>query len=220
MPMLPTLPSRSRISRAALLLALWFPLFCQAQDPLPTETEQVIQPELDRRQLLIPRIDTEDFEIGAYAGLLSIEDFGAKPVYGGRLVYHMTESFFVEGMVGKSSVSDEALRALGLPLFPSRDQELTYYGLSVGYNFLPGEIFIGRSRAMTSTLYLLAGVGNTNFASEDFFTINIGVGIRVLPVDWFALHLTLRDHLFESDILGSKEMKNNFELTFGMSVYF
>lgn len=212
--------SRSSISRAALLLVLWVPLFCQARDPLPAETEQVIQPELDRRQLRIPRIDTEDFEIGAYAGVLSMEDFGAELVYGGRLVYHMTESFFVEAMLGRSSVSDEAFRELGLPLFPSRDQELTYYGLSVGYNFLPGEIFIGRRRAMTSSLYLLAGVGNTNFINEDFFTVNIGVGIRILPVDWLALHLTLRDHMFESDILGTKEIKNNFELTLGLSAYF
>jgi len=39
-------------------------------------------------------------------------------------------------------------------------------------------------------------------------------------VDWLALHLTMRDHIFESDILGTKAIKNNFELTLGMSVYF
>jgi outer membrane beta-barrel protein len=168
----------------------------------------------------IPRIDTEDFEIGAYAGLLSVEDFGAKPVYGARLVYHVSEDFFVEGMYGKSSISDQALCDLGLCLFPNREEDLMYYGLSVGYNVLPGEIFIGRGNAMTSAVYLLAGVGNTSFLDESHFTINVGMGIRVLPVDWLALHLTMRDHIFESDILGTKEIKNNFELTLGMSVYF
>jgi len=63
-------------------------------------------------------------------------------------------------------------------------------------------------------------VGNTSFLDESHFTINVGMGIRVLPVDWLALHLTMRDHIFESDILGTKEIKNNFELTLGMSVYF
>ncbi len=210
----------SRITRVALLLALLAPVISQAQVPEPKETEQVIQPEVDRRKLRIPRIDTEDYEIGAYTGILSVEDFGAKPVYGARLVYHVSEDFFVEGMYGKSTVSDQSLCDLGLCLFPNREEELTYYALSVGYNFLPGEIFIGRRNAMTSAVYLLAGVGNTGFLDENHFTINIGMGIRVLPVDWLALHLTMRDHLFESDILGAKEVKNNFELTFGLSVYF
>ncbi len=210
----------SWIARAGLLFALLLPVVGVAQNPQPGETQQVIQPEIDRRQVHIPRIDTEDFEIGAYAGLLSIEDFGAKTVYGGRLVYHVSEDFFVEGVYGKSTISDEALCNLGLCLFPNREEELTYYALSVGYNFLPGEIFIGRRRAMTSVVYLLAGVGNTSFLNEDHFTINVGMGIRVLPVDWLALHLTMRDHIFESDILGTKEIKNNFELTFGLSVYF
>jgi outer membrane beta-barrel protein len=212
--------SCSGITRVALLLALLAPVFCQAQDPEPGETGQVIQPEIDRRQLRIPRIDTEDFEIGAYFGLLSVEDFGAQPVYGVRLAYHVTEDFFVEGMYGKSTISDQALCDLGLCLFPNREEELTYYALSVGYNLLPGEIFIGRRTAMTSAVYLLAGVGNTSFINEDHFTVNIGMGIRVLPVDWLALHFTMRDHLFESDILGKKEVKNNFELAFGLSVYF
>ena len=216
MPML----NRFNVARAGLLLMLFAPAFSQAQDTQPSATEQVIQPEIDRRKLRIPRIDTEDFEIGAYTGLLSVEDFGAKSVYGLRLAYHVSEDFFVEGVYGKSTVSDEALCKLGLCLFPKREEDLTYYALSVGYNFLPGEIFIGRGRAMTSVVYLLAGVGNTNFINENRFTVNIGMGIRILPVDWLALHLTMRDHLFESDILGTKDLKNNFELTLGLSVYF
>ena len=218
--MQPLMLTCSRITRTGLLFALLLPAVCLAQETEPKQTEQVIQPEIDRRKVHIPRIDTEDFEIGAYAGILSVEDFGAKPVYGIRLAYHVSEDFFVEGMYGKSTISDQALCDLGLCLFPNREEDLSYYGLSVGYNVLPGEIFIGRGNAMTSAVYLLAGVGNTSFLDESHFTINVGMGIRVLPVDWLALHLTMRDHIFESDILGTKAIKNNFELTLGMSVYF
>ena len=213
-------PSFLAMTRAGLSLLLLAPVFSQAQDTSPKGTEQVIQPEIDRRSLRIPRIDTEDFEVGAYTGLLSVEDFGAQLVYGVRLAYHVSEDFFVEGVYGKSTVSDEDLCRLGLCLFPNREENLTYYALSVGYNFLPGEIFIGRRNAMTSAVYLLAGVGSTSFINEDRFTANVGMGIRVLPVDWLALHLTMRDYLFESDILGTKELKHNFEMTFGFSVYF
>jgi len=220
MPMQPHKPTYRPVTCAGLLLALLLPMAGFAQGPERAETEQVIQPEIDRRQVRIPRIDTEDFEIGVYTGILSVQDFGARPVYGARLVYHVAEDFFVEGMYGKSTVSDQALCNLGLCLFPSREEDLTYYGLSVGYNFLPGEIFIGRGNAMTSAVYLLGGVGNTSFLDEGYFTINVGMGIRVLPVDWLALHLTMRNHMFESDILGKNDIKHNFEMTLGLSVYF
>jgi outer membrane beta-barrel protein len=211
---------RPPFSCTGLLLALLFPVAVLAQNPEKSATEQVIQPEIDRREIRIPRIDTENFEVGAFAGILSVEDFGAKPVYGARLVYHVNEDYFVEAMYGKSTISDQALCDLGLCLFPSREEDLTYYAMSVGYNLFPGEVFPSSKRAMTSTVYAVAGVGNTSFIGEDHFTMNIGVGIRMLPVDWLAVHITLRDHIFESDLLGSQAIKNNFELTFGVSGYF
>lgn len=205
----------------AILTLLAAPLAAWAQEQTPTPTtESVIQPELDRRDVVLPRIDTEDIEVGGYFGILSVEDFGANPVYGARLVYHVSEDYYLEGIYGVSTVSDEALCNLGLCLFPTRKQDLTYYALSVGFNFFPGEIFIGKKRAMTSAVYALAGVGNTSFLNEDRFTINVGLGIRVLPVDWMALHITVRDFLFESDVLGSNKITNNFELTAGVSIYF
>lgn len=202
------------------LLALFIPSAGFAQPDNPGEGDQVIQPQIDRRDIRTPQIDTEDFEIGLFGGILSVEDFGAEPVYGARLVYHVSEDFFVEGLVGKSTVSDQALFNLGLSLFPTREEELVYYALSVGYNLLPGEIFLGGKKARTSSVYVLAGVGNTSFATEDNFTFNLGLGIRILPTDWMALHITLRDYLFKSDILGTNEIKNNFEWTFGLSVFF
>lgn len=191
-----------------------------ADGPLTRSPEQVVEPRVDRREVTIPRIDTEDFEVGIYGGLLSVEDFGSSSVFGGRLVYHVSEDFFVEGVYGQSTVTDEALCNLGLCLFPTREQDLKYYALSVGYNFFPGEVFLSKSRAMTSAVYVLGGVGNTSFLGEDRFSFNFGIGIRMLPADWLALHVTVRDYLFESDILGTNKMTHNFELTAGVSVYF
>lgn len=191
-----------------------------AQSDRPADTDQVIQPQIDRRDIRTPRIDTEDFEIGLYAGSLSVEDFGAETVYGARLIYHVSEDFFAEGVIGKSTVSDQALFDLGLSLFPNREEDLVYYALSVGYNLFPSEIFLGRKKARTANIYLLAGVGNTSLATEDYFTFNLGLGVQILPTDWLALHMVLRDHIFESDILGSEEIKHNFEWTFGLTAFF
>lgn len=215
------LPHNLKYFSCVLVLSvLLVPSAAFAQSDSPSNNDQVIQPQIDRREIRTPRIDTEDFEIGLFAGVLNVEDFGSEPVYGARLVYHVSEDFFVEGVVGKSTVSDQALFNLGLPLFPTREEDLIYYALSVGYNLFPSEIFVGQKKARTANIYLLAGVGNTKLADEDYFTFNLGLGVQILPTDWLALHLVLRDHLFESDILGTNEIKNNFEWTFGATIFF
>jgi outer membrane beta-barrel protein len=184
------------------------------------EQEQVIRPELDRRDIKIPKIDAQDFEIGVYAGTLSVEDFGAKSVTGVRLSYHITEDFFIEGTYAKSKISDESFRRLGIALFPRQEEDLEYYNLSVGVNLFPGEVFVGKKWAMTSAVYLIGGVGETSFVDRDNTTFNFGVGVRLLPSDWVTIRVEMRDHLFESDLLGKNELKHNFELSAGVSIYF
>lgn len=205
---------RSRVYLLSLLsLAATGTALAQSQEP-------VIQPQVDRRDIRIPRIDVDDIEIGIYGGVLSVQDFGSNSVEGARVAYHLTEDFFIEAAFGRSMVSDESFRRLGIPVFTEPEADLEYYHLSVGYNLFPGEIFFGRNWAMTSAVYLVGGVGNVTFNNEDNHAFNFGIGIRVLPADWLALRAEIRDLLFESDILGKNELKHNFELTFGISVYF
>lgn len=204
----------------ALLLAHAGAVWAAEGDAPDSAPEQVIQPSIERRDVTLPRIDTEDFELGIYGGILSIEDFGSNGVVGARAVYHVSEDYFLEGAYGVSQVSDESLCNLGLCLFPSRKEDLSYYALSVGFNFFPGEVFLGKNRALTSAVYVLAGAGNTSFLDEDRFTVNLGLGIRMLPTDWLAIHVTVRDFVFESDILGVNKITHNFELATGLSVFF
>ena len=194
----------------ALLLLLGLivlrPALAQTQEP-------VIQPQIERRDIQIPKINVDDIEVGIYGGILSVEDFGASSVTEGRIAYHLTEDFFIEGALGRSTVSDESL-------FTEPDTDLTFYHLSVGYNLFPGEVFFGNNWAMTSAVYLIGGVGNADFNDENHTMFNFGIGIRALPKDWLAIRAEMRDLLFESDLLGKNELKNNFELVLGVAVYF
>lgn len=196
---------------AGLLLAA--PAFAE-------QPEQVIQPELDRREIRIPQIDADDIEIGIYGGTLSVEDFGAEVVTGARIAYHVTEDFFVEAVAARSTVSDESFYRFGIPILRDREVDLTFYNLSVGVNLFPGEVFFGRNWAMASAVYLIGGVGNVNFNEENHNAFNFGIGLRLLPTDWIAIRAEIRDHLFESDLLGKNELKHNFEFSLGLSVYF
>jgi outer membrane beta-barrel protein len=187
----------------------------------PAPAEQVIQPQLERREIKVPQIRSQDIELGAYTGVLSVEDFGSDTVNGWRLAYHVTEDLFLEGAVGNSSVTDEQFRAF-LPggIFQKPEEPLEYYNVSIGYHFLPGEVFIGARHAMGSGVYILAGIGHVKFADIDAAAFNFGLGVRLLPWDWVALRVEMRDHVFDTDILGKNKTTHNFEWTLGLSVYF
>ena len=183
---------------------------------------QVIQPQIERRTIDVDKIDTEDFEIGVFAGLLSIEDFGSNMVIGARAAYHVTEGVFFEAAYAKSDAGETSYERLsgGAPLLTDTQREYTYYNVSVGYNLLPGETFLGEGWAFNSALYVIGGVGITSFADDDRFTVNFGAGYRFLATDWLAIHLDARDHIFNIDLLGKEKTAHNLEMTTGITVFF
>ena len=203
------------------LLSLVFqPALSEEDAPEPESTqEQVIEPDIYRRDINVPRIDTENFEVTAYYGVLDVEDFGTEPAYGLRVAYHITEDFFLEGAYGVSETSDETLENL-TTFNILRSEDINYYSVSIGYNIFPGEIFLGRNFAMTSSFYLMTGVGNVEFNEEDEFAYNIGFGFKVLPTDWLSLRLDVRDIVYETDLLGDNEFTNNFEITGNVGIFF
>ena len=186
------------------------------------EPGQVIDPQVERRKIKEPKIDREDFEVGAYAGIMSVEDFGSDIVYGVRLAYHITEGFFMEATVGQTEAGRTSFEVLsgGAELITDSERRLTYYNLNVGYNIMPGEVFFGEGRAFNTNLYLIAGLGSTTFAGDDRFTVNFGAGYRFLLTDSVAMHLDFRDHLFDIDVIGEEKTAHNIEAHLGVTVFF
>jgi outer membrane beta-barrel protein len=184
--------------------------------------ELLIEPEIARREIVEPEIDTEDFEIGLYAGLLNIEDFGTSGVYGARFAYHLTDGIFMEAAIGTSEAKETSFELLGgdIQLLTDDQRDFTYYNLSVGYNLLPGEVFLGGKYAYNSQFYLIGGIGSTRFGGDDEFTVNVGAGYRLLINDWLTLHLDARDHMFESDLFGETKSTHNFELHGSLTYFF
>jgi len=193
-----------------------------APAPASEPPGQVIDPAVERREVKEPQIDREDFELGAFIGVMSVEDFGTDFVYGARLAYHVTEGFFVEGTVGQTEAGLTSFEVLsgGATLIDDDDRTFTYYNLNLGYNILPGEGFIGEGRAYNTNFYLIAGLGSTRFAGDDRFTVNFGAGFRFLLTDSLALHVDFRDHLFDIDLLGEEKTAHNLEGHLGVTVFF
>lgn len=213
---------------AALLLSGcgWFHRGDKASNQLVVEEPQaeptIVEPQVKRRQVKVPKIKAKDIEFGGYFGALSIQDFGTNPVYGVRAAYHVSEDIFMEGYLARSKAGTTSLEDIfpNVQVTSDAGRRFTYYDLDLGYNVLPGEIFLGRGRAFNSQLYVTVGMGDVKFAKKDQFALNFGVGERFVITDWLAFHLDVRDHVFETVLTGRTKNVNNIEATLGLTTFF
>jgi outer membrane beta-barrel protein len=204
-----------------LLLASGSALAQQQPATPRADSNQAVVPEVERREVKLPKFPSNDIAVGLFAGTYATQNFGASPVVGLRLGYHVTEDWFVEGTAARSKVSDEAFRQV-LPggIFTDPHEKLTYVNFSAGYNLLPGEVFPTAKRAKATALYLIAGVGSTKFNEQRSQTVNFGLGGRLMLLDRAALQFDMRDHVFALDLLGKRQNTHNLELTGGFTWYF
>jgi len=219
----PLLLSAGRACLLSVMLTLCaVSVQAEEQNPTDEQLKPVIKPEIDRRELNEANIDTENFEVGLFTGIISIEDFGSSSVFGARLTYHITEDLFVEGTYGRAKGGTTSFENLsgGAPLLTDKQREFTYYNASLGFNLLPGEAFIGRNHAFNTAFYIIAGAGSTKFAGDERFTLNYGVGYRFIATDYMAIHMDFRDHFFNIDLLGEDKTAHNLEFTASANFFF
>ena len=205
----------------AIALAASAVLSAPARAAEVSAADQAVVPQVDRRDIRLPKFPNNDFEVGLYGGVYSTQNFGSSVAGGVRLGYHITEDFFVEGAFGTTKVSDEAFRRI-LPggIFTGDTEKLVYSNLNVGMNVLPGEVFLGGSYAMPSQVFILAGGGTTRFNGQRMQTVDFGVGVKVYVKDWFAVRVDMRDNIYTLDLLGKRDRTQNVELNAGLSFLF
>lgn len=210
-----------RVCLATLCVCCLLPHSVSAQTD-DDELGQIITPDIERRTIKEDMLDSENFELGIFGGLLNIEDFGSNAVTGVTLAYHVTEDFFMEAAYGQSRTEKTSYELLsgGVELLTDEQRDLRYYNLSIGYNLFPGQIFIHDKWAFNTRIYLIAGAGNTEFADKEYFTYNMGAGWRLYATDWFAFDLSMRNHAFTHELFGESKSVNNLEARMGLSLFF
>jgi outer membrane beta-barrel protein len=183
--------------------------------------DTVITPQPERREISEANIDSENFEIALFAGVISIEDFSSSAMLSARLAYHIHANFFVEAAYAQATAGDTSFEVLsgGVPLLSDDDRQYRYYNLSLGYN-LNGETFLSDSLVLNSSTYFTLGAGSTEFAGDEHFTVSLGAGYRLLLTDYLSVRLELRDQLFNSEIIGQSKTTHNIEYGLGLSVFF
>ncbi len=184
--------------------------------------EEIINPDLERRELKERKIDSEIFEFGVFAGIMSIEDFGSNDVYGARMALHVTEDVFFElsgGTAKMLATSYEQFSGDIAPILSENERKLTYYDLALGVNLFPGETHLYR-RAFHHHLYLVGGGGNTLFGGDEHFTYMFGGGFRLFVTDWISLRMDVRNHVLTHSLFGEEKEVQNLETHIGLSVFF
>jgi outer membrane beta-barrel protein len=193
-----------------------------SQQSSQQEAEQsVIEPNIERRDINEANIDSENFEFGLLVGVISIEDFSSSMVLGARAAYHVNEDFFVEATYGQADAGETSFEVLsgGAPFLTDEERNYRYYNVSLGYN-LNGETFFTDNLVFNSATYLTLGAGSTEFGGDERFTLTLGAGYRLLLTDYFALHLNVKDHLFNSELIGAEKTTHNIEYGLGATFFF
>lgn len=206
-----------------LFLTFTMPVYAQSEEESDEEqVESLIQPQIERETFDESLIDSEDFEISFFSGMLSIEDFGVNSVTGFKLTYHISEDYFAQAVLGESTASETSFEVLsgGAPLLSDDERNLEFYQINIGYNLFPGEAFLSNSTTLNNAFYIIAGLGNTDFAGDQRHTVNYGFGYRILFFDAFSFNVDLRDHLFDMDVFGEKVGTHNIEYSLALGWYF
>ena len=221
----------SRLCSVLLAAALlsgcgWFhrgdkkPVQVSAEDPGAEPT--IVEPQVTRREVKTPKIKAKDFEMGAYFGALSIEDFGTNPLYGIRAAYHVTEDFFLEGFLARAKAGQEQPRR-GFPGDHGAQQlweAVHVLRFGRGLQHPAGEVFLGEGTGLQYGALRHGRHGRREIRRSGQFALNFGVGTRILITDWLALHLDVRDHVFESSLFGVDKNVHNIEGTVGLTTFF
>ncbi|WP_242620283.1 outer membrane beta-barrel domain-containing protein [Shewanella maritima] len=191
--------------------------------PVIHSAEQTpVKADVDRREVLDDVIDSENWEIGAKVGLMSIEDFESSLWLSGHLGYHISEHFYVKARYARAKAGLTSFEKLAntAPLLTDEQREMTYYGLNLGYNFLPGEIFFSENTVFNSIFSFELGGGSTEFAGDSQFTIDITANYRVFFTDGLAWDISMSDYLFNTEVTGESKTTHNLTFATGIAWYF
>ena len=181
-----------------------------------------IKPIVERKDVLDEVLDTENFELGIQGGIISIEDFESSSWISAHLGYHITENFYLKARYGQGAGGKTSFEKLvnSAPLLTEEQREFTYYGLNIGYNLLPGEIFFSKDLVLNSLFSIELGAGSTEFAGDEQFTVNVTANYRVFINDWVAWDIGMSDYIFDTQVTGESKTTHNLNFVTGFSVYF
>ncbi len=205
----------------SLALGLLLPVAASAQE---SKDVRIIDPKKTPTPAKPAAIDTEKFQVGVYSGYLSVEDFNTNALKGLSFGYQLTDSVLLLLNHGLSEVDRSTFERREQLNFLSKSQrKLSYTELLGGYKLFTSRSFFGADHKYDSDLYLLAGLGQMDFAGETGSGISVGASYRIVFTDWLVSTLEFKDHIYDTrDVFGLNNSKTtqNIEFSIGFHALF
>ncbi len=165
-------------------------------------------------------IDSEYFDVGLFTGILNIEDFNSEYIVGGNVTFNANENYFLQFNYFQTDASLSSYEKVEGPYFSGSNRNFTHYDVLVGYNLFLGEQFFSDTNAKLSSLYLVAGVGDTEFGGEGSFSYTLGLGYQVALKRDILMRIDYRDYIYDTNIIGENSTVHNTALTASLSYLF
>lgn len=188
---------------------------------------RVIDPQVARRILTRFTPKFGNFETGLWGGATAIEGVSTNAAFGVSGALYLSEDFFLRLDLGTSSVSRTDYAVTLQQLNADSSINFQSQSMSIGYSFLPGEVFFGRSAVLNSTFYIVAGIGVVNFPiigvstpsqkQDKKLAQNFGAGFKIFPNDKMNINMEIGNRLYESNITGYSRYSNNLEMRVGIN---
>lgn len=169
-------------------------------------------------------INNEIFELGAFVGIVNIEDFTSEIVPGISLTFRASEDFFIQYNYVQISKVDLPLYELqeGTPTyFTGKGRKFRHYDLLVGYNIFQGEFFRSQTKTSLSNLYFVAGAGETSFGEEARFSYTIGLGYQVALTKRVNVNIDYKNYIYDSSVIMDQDKTvNTTQISAGVNYIF
>lgn len=166
------------------------------------------------------KIDTEYFDVGVFTGVMNIEDFNSELVYGFNATFNANENYFIQFNYLQADASLSSFEKSQGQLFSGSDRTFSHFDFLIGYNLFQGEHFFSGTNAKLSSLYLLTGVGDTEFGGEGSFTYTLGMGYQLALRRDILLRVDFKDYIYKTNIIGENKSTHNTQLSAGLSYSF
>ncbi len=170
------------------------------------------------------RVNQELFDVGVFTGVINIENFPAEYVIGANITFKASEDFFLQYNYLQADISESSFeKNPSNPTFDLGDERsFTHYDLLLGYNIFQGEFFASEGKAHISNLYVVAGIGDTDFGGEQNFTYTLGMGYQIEFFRRYLVRFDYRDYIYKSSlVIGDVESTvHNNQISVGVGYLF
>lgn len=166
-------------------------------------------------------LNSEVFELGLFAGIFNIGDFGSEWALGVSAGFQASEDFFLQYNYLRCDAGLSSFEKSQGSYFSGADRKFVHYDLLVGYNLFQGEMYPSEGVANLSSFYLVGGVGDTQFGDEASFTYTVGLGYQIALTRRFILHIDYRNYIYDSALIrGTEETTQNTLFSAGLNYLF